>query len=124
MLSIKIILLSQAFAEFQDDDAFLASIDLPELAAPPNVASQSVSYSSAKPNNYIDNKPEVSKANKPYNYIINIDKKVDSVEIVKGCMVSLASKLNIVEGTSGKGWTVKVLLTTTYLAILHIPPLI
>ena len=98
----------QAFAEFQDDDEFLASIDLLELAAPPNVASQSISHNGAKPNNYI----------------INIDKKVDSVEIVKGCMVSLASKLIIVEGTSGKAWNVKVLLTTTYmyLAILRIFP--
>ena len=113
-------MLSQAFANFQDDDAFLASIDLLELAAPPNVASQSISHNGAKPNYYIDKKPEVSNTNKPYNYIINIDKKVDSVEIVKGCMVSLASKLIIVEGTSGKAWNVKVLLTTTYLAILHI----
>jgi len=109
-------LLLQDFAESQDDEAFLASIDLPELAAPTNVASQSVSN--------IDKTPEVNNANKPYNYIINIDKKVDSVEIVKGCMVSLASKLIIVEGNSGKAWNVKVLLTTTYmyLAILRIFP--
>ena len=107
----------QGIAELQDDDAFLALLDLPELATTTDIASQSVSN---KRNNFVDTKAEVTIVNKPietkvevnnsfkpYNYLHYIDKKGDSVEIIKGCMVSFASKLRVVDARS---WSVKVFI--------------
>ena len=44
---------------------------------------------------------------KPYTYLCQVAKNTDTVETVKGCMVSLASKLNTVEGVTGRTWQVK-----------------
>jgi len=46
---------------------------------------------------------------KPYTYLRDIPQNVDCVEVVKGCIVSLASKLTIGEDATGKVWRVKVL---------------
>ena len=45
---------------------------------------------------------------KPYNYFVNVDKTSDAIEIIKGCIVSLASKLTVKEEASGRVWSVKV----------------
>ena len=57
---------------------------------------------------------------KPYTYLQDISQNLDSIEVVKGCIVSLASKLTVGEDSSGKVWRVKVLklLLTTHLFYL------
>ncbi len=81
----------------QDDDAFLASIDLPGLPLQTTTTPTEVAATGANTNNF-----------KPFTYFYNVDRTVDGVEIIKGCIVTLASKLTIIEDVSGTVWSVKV----------------
>jgi len=50
----------------------------------------------------------VTNSFKPYTYFVNVDRTSDGVEIIKGCIVTLASKLTIADTHGGRVWSVKV----------------
>jgi hypothetical protein len=93
-----------------EDDSFLAAIE----SVPEEVMSQSLAISVG---------PTTSSQllqSKPYTYLQDITQNVDCIEVVKGCIVSLASKLTVGEDESGKFWRVKVFdILLTFCLVLH-----
>ena len=90
--------------------------DVELLAALEGVPDVMMSQSSAPTSGPVSS----SLQSKPYTYLQDISQNVDYIEVVKGCIVSLASKLTVGEDASGKVWRVKVfkLLLTTHLLYL------
>ena len=80
----------------ENDDAYFASSNDMSVASSTQMVSNSQNSSSSSNNSSC----------KPYTYLCHIAKNTDTVEVVKGCMVSLASKLNHVESVTGRDWQV------------------
>ena len=53
----------------------------------------------------------IDRSSKPYEYLKNIPKNDDELHIIKGCIVTLATKLSVNTSTVKKEWQLSVIIT-------------
>ena len=76
-----------------------------QLLAPKNPPETTTQANASTSSNFVKS----SSSLKPFTYFANVDKTSGTaVEIIKGCIITLASKLSVVEEANGRVWSVKV----------------